>query len=59
LIPLAFLVPIYTGWVYDSSGSYPTAFITLAATASAARVFIFFAPPPKPPPQVTGINKFL
>ncbi|UCD08070.1 MAG: MFS transporter [Dehalococcoidales bacterium] len=59
MMPLAFLVPIYAGWVYDTSGSYLNAFITLAILAAAAGVFMFFAPPPKPPAQVTDINKFL
>lgn len=59
MMPMAFLVPIYTGWVYDTSGSYLTAFITLAIIAATAGVFMFFAPPPKPPAQVTDFNKFL
>jgi sugar phosphate permease len=47
------VAPIYAGWVYDTSGSYMNAFITLFALSLLAIVIMYFAKPPKPPATIT------
>ncbi|MBA7674514.1 hypothetical protein ES703_82729 [subsurface metagenome] len=55
--PLGIAGPIYAGWVYDTTGSYLTVFVTLAVALAFATVLIPFATPPKPPAEVSGIRK--
>jgi len=55
--PLGFLAPIYSGWIYDTQGSYITAFITFAALATFSAFLMFLVRPPKPPEIVTDIRK--
>jgi len=57
--PTLFLAPVYAGWVYDTTGSYITAFITVAALATCATFIICLVRPPKPPVEVTDIHKFM
>jgi OFA family oxalate/formate antiporter-like MFS transporter len=57
--PVAFLSPVYAGWVYDTTGSYTGAFIVLAALSAFAAFLMFFVRPPKPPAEVTDIRRFL
>ena len=47
--PLAVLGPIYVGWVYDTTGSYVSAFAWLAALIAFFVAAMPFAMPPKPP----------
>ena len=44
--PLGVISPIYAGWVYDTSGSYTTAFAVLAALPVLSALMIYFARPP-------------
>jgi len=44
--PLGVISPIYAGWVYDTSGSYTTAFAVLAALPILSALMIYFARPP-------------
>ena len=57
--PLSLIAPIYAGWIYDTTGSYATAFITLAALATLVTFLLCLARPPKPPAQVGDIHKFM
>ncbi|MBA7674513.1 L-lactate transporter [subsurface metagenome] len=59
LTPVGLVAPIYTGWVYDTTGSYITAFTTIAAALAFATVIRFFTRPPKPPAEVTDIRKII
>lgn len=58
-VPMVILGPVYTGWVYDTSGSYLTAFATLAAVFGVSTVLMFCAKPPKPPADVSGVHEFV
>jgi MFS family permease len=49
--PISLLAPIYTGWVYDTTGSYTTAFILFAALAACGALLMCLVRPPKPPVQ--------
>jgi cyanate permease len=53
LTPLAMAAPVYIGWVHDTTGSYMSAFILLAALLAFSAVIACCAVPPKPPSQVT------
>ena len=59
MTPFAVLAPIYAGWIYDTTGSYITAFNLCAVLAGFAAILMAFARPPKPPAQVTDVRKFL
>lgn len=48
LTPVGILAPIYAGWVYDTTGSYMTAFGLFTVLLAVASVVILFARPPKP-----------
>jgi MFS family permease len=50
--PISFLSPIYTGWVYDTTGSYTTAFILFAALGALAAFMMCLIKVPKPPALV-------
>jgi len=58
-IPVIVAAPIYTGWVYDTTGSYISAFTLLAALHAFSVILTGLVAPPKPPAQVTDIRKFM
>ncbi len=45
--PLRLISPVYCGWVYDTTGSYNTVFITFLAMAVLAALVLLFLRPPK------------
>jgi MFS family permease len=49
LAPMGLLAPVFYGWVYDTYGSYNTAFIVALVLAVMAVVFMFFIRAPKLP----------
>ncbi|MFX1555444.1 MAG: MFS transporter [Promethearchaeota archaeon] len=57
--PVSFLAPVYAGWVYDTTGSYTTAFVLFAALAALAASLMCLVRPPKPPAQITDIRTFM
>ncbi len=59
LAPAGMVAPIYAGWVYDTTGSYITAFILFTALLGFSAVVMSLASPPKAPAQVTDIRKIL
>jgi len=59
LTPVLIAAPIYFGWVYDTTGSYISAFTLIAVLLAIAAVLVFFILPPKPPSQVTDIHKIV
>ena len=59
MAPLGIIAPVYVGWVYDTTGSYVSAFTVIAALLAVAAVIIFFVLPPKPPAQPTDIRKIV
>jgi len=58
-MPAGVLAPVYVGWVYDTTGSYISAFTLIVALIAFSAVLACFVLPPKPPAQVTDIRKFL
>jgi len=50
--PISFLAPVYTGWVYDSTGSYIIAFILFVALATFAAFLMLLIRVPKPPDTI-------
>ncbi|MFH0769286.1 MAG: MFS transporter [Chloroflexota bacterium] len=57
--PVGVIAPVYCGWIYDTTGSYLTAFTLFAVLLAFAGVFMFFILPPKPPSQVTDVRKIV
>jgi cyanate permease len=57
--PVGVAAPIYAGWVYDTTGSYITAFSMFAILIPLSAVLVFLARPPKPPARITDVRKFL
>ncbi len=55
--PFGVVAPVYAGWVYDTTGSYITAFTLLVGLIALSAVLMLLAFPPKPPAQVTDISK--
>lgn len=59
LMPVGVIAPIYAGWVYDSTGSYISAFTSFVALLAAAIVLVMFARPPRPPEVITDIRRIM
>jgi sugar phosphate permease len=49
-LPVSVLIPVYAGWVYDTTGSYLPAFSSIAILAVLGSIFYLFATPPKDEP---------
>jgi MFS family permease len=58
-MPFGIAAPIYAGWIYDTTGSYTTAFTTFACLATFAALIASFVRAPKPPEQVSDASKFM
>jgi len=57
--PLSLLAPVYAGWVYDTTGSYITAFTLFAALATLTTFLMCVVRAPKPQATATDIHKFI
>lgn len=55
--PIGVVAPIYAGWIYDTTGSYMSAFVQFAVLLSVATVLAIFIFPPKPPEKITDIGQ--
>lgn len=56
-MPIVLVGPIYTGWIYDTTGSYRIALSTLAGIFAFSMLLVPFAIPPKPPAGVGDISE--
>ncbi|MFC2007902.1 MFS transporter [Chloroflexota bacterium] len=50
------IAPVYAGWVYDTTGSYTSAFTMILILSVISLVVMLFATPPKLPEKVTRIT---
>ncbi|MFC1532870.1 CynX/NimT family MFS transporter, partial [Thermodesulfobacteriota bacterium] len=57
MTPIGMASPIYGGWVYDTTGSYISAFTFITGLLFFSSVMMSITPPPKPPAQITDIDK--
>ncbi len=57
--PVSLLSAVYTGWVYDTTGSYATAFTVFVAIGLLGTVLMCLLHSPKPPARVTDIHQFM
>ncbi|MFC1864330.1 MFS transporter [Chloroflexota bacterium] len=57
--PFGVAAPIYAGWVYDTTGSYITAFTVFMLAFVFSAVLMVLTLPPKPPPKVTDVRKIV
>lgn len=55
-MPVGFLGPIAAGWIYDSTGSYMTAFLLFAILLGVSAVIMSLTAPPKPPRRIPETN---
>jgi hypothetical protein len=59
MAPIGIAAPIYLGWVYDTTGSYISAFTILAGLVALAGFIAVFILPPKPPARVTDVRNII
>jgi len=59
MTPVAIIAPIYAGWVYDTTGSYMSAFILLSSLLAVSGIVGCFVYPPKPPAEITHVKNIL
>jgi nitrate/nitrite transporter NarK len=53
--PVSFAAPIFTGWIYDSTGKYTIAFILFTVLTGLSAFTLLFARVPKPlPPELNN-----
>ncbi len=57
--PVQLIAPVYAGWIYDTTGSYITAFTIFASIVTLSAIFIYLARPPNQPAHVTDISQFV
>ncbi|MBN1380453.1 MAG: MFS transporter [Deltaproteobacteria bacterium] len=57
ITPVGVVAPIYAGWMYDTTGSYQTAFIVFTVLLYISAALLLFLHPPKPPEEITDIRK--
>ena len=56
MAPVSIVSAIGAGWIYDTTGSYISAFVISAAALTAATIIMSMAKPPEPPAQITDIH---
>ncbi|MFC2034469.1 MFS transporter, partial [Chloroflexota bacterium] len=56
MMPVGAIVPIYLGWVYDTTGSYISAFQWVAILIAVGVVIVTLIVPPKPPEKISDIK---
>ena len=59
MLPFGVVAPVYVGWIYDTTGSYISAFRLFPVLLAFSAILVLFARPPKPPAQVSDVHKFL
>jgi len=59
MAPVGMAAPIYLGWVYDTTGSYISAFTLLAALVAFSAILSLFILPPKKPARITDIRNII
>jgi OFA family oxalate/formate antiporter-like MFS transporter len=57
--PVGIIAPMYAGWVYDTSGSYISAFYLFGILLVVSAVLACFILPPKQPAKLSDIRKIL
>ncbi len=59
MTPIGVIAPIYLGWMWDTTGSYISAFTVIAALMVFASILAFVIVTPKPPAQITDVRKIM
>jgi MFS family permease len=57
--PVGLLAPVFSGWIYDTTGSYTNAFILYVGLVILAAFLMCLVQPPRPPSVVGDIRKFM
>ncbi|MFC2071358.1 MFS transporter [Chloroflexota bacterium] len=59
MTPVGIAIPVYVGWVYDTTGIYTTTFGLVAVMVTFAAVLMSLTRPPKPPVEITDVHKIM
>ena len=59
MTPVGVIAPIYAGWIYDTTGSYMSAFTLFAGLLAFSAVLFPLIRPPKPPAQITDVRQIV
>jgi len=59
MMPVGIAAPVYIGWVFDTTGSYMTAFTLVAALLALSAITMSLILPPNPPATVTNVNNIV
>jgi len=59
MTPVGVIAPIYAGWIYDTTGSYMSAFTLFAGLLAVSAALFPFIRPPKPPAQITDVRQIV
>ncbi|MBI4302610.1 MAG: MFS transporter [Chloroflexi bacterium] len=57
MTPISVIAPVYAGWIYDTTGSYITAFVIFTVVLFASVAIFAFARPPKLPAHVPEVSE--
>ena len=59
MTPASIVAPIYFGWVYDTTGSYISAFKLVTVMLAFSGTLAALIRPPKPPAQITDVRRIM
>ena len=59
MTPIGIAAPVYLGWVWDTTGSYISAFTIIAGLLAFSVVLAFFVIAPKPPAKITDVRQIV
>ncbi len=59
ITPVGIAGPIYAGWIYDTTGSYMSAFVQFAILLAVSGLVATLATPPRPPDRITDIRSII
>lgn len=51
LAPMRLISPVYCGWIYDTTGSYNTVFLSFVVMSALSTIILLFLRPPEKPTQ--------
>lgn len=57
--PASLVAPIYTGWIYDTTGSYITALTVFAVLAACSTLVMCLVRAPKAPANISDAQRFM
>ncbi|MFC1954247.1 MFS transporter [Chloroflexota bacterium] len=59
MTPVGVIAPVYTGWIFDTTGNYISAFMVVAGLLILSGIITSFIISPKPPAKITGVREIV